>query len=1445
MRRLWLCTIFLSMTACAWAATRASRPHATVSAAAQRTETHAARSVRHDVVLLGDKTIEHRVDRDPARSLKAVRFRAKTSGRAGSISVFVASHSRARTLLVGLYNNKGRNPGSLLATASLSSPKPGAWREATIKPTAVKEQHYYWVALLAKGGPLYFRARGKGSCRSLTASQTRAAVLPSSARRVPRSTGCPISVFISGQPGLPSSTATQPGAGPSNDPLASGSTTRTPALRRPSNTSLPAITGTAQQGETLTTNTGSWSGSPTAYRYQWQHCSSRRCSNINGATSSTYTLQASDVGDWIEVVVTASNAAGSASATSAKTAKVSSPAAPPTSMTAPSISGAAQQGQTLSASNGSWTGSSSSYAYQWQDCSSSCANIGGATKSTYTLQASDVGDTVDVVVRATNAGGSTDATSAQTQAVKPTAPSNTAAPSISGAAQQGQTLSASNGSWTGSSSSYAYQWQDCSSSCANIGGATKSTYTLQASDVGDTVDVVVRATNAGGSTDATSAQTQAVKPTAPSNTAAPSISGAAQQGQTLSASNGSWTGSSSSYAYQWQDCSSSCANIGGATKSTYTLQASDVGDTVDVVVTATNAGGSTDATSAQTQAVKPTAPSNTAVPSISGAAQQGQTLSASNGSWTGSPSSYAYQWRRCDSGGANCSNIGSNASSYPLVSGDSGSTIRVIVTATNAGGWTPATSAQTGVVSGGGTSYAPAYVQSNATLNSGTAVTTSTSTFASSVTSGDLIVVGVAYRGDPQAFTLTDTLGTVFHAAGSSATTDQMGGYTGRYTGQIEWGVAPAGGADTVSVSFPVSTGHIQLHANEYNAANPQLDATAQATGSGTTVDSGPASVNHANETLFGLIIVNNTVGVATNGFTERGRTDGDIDEDKTVSSLGSYNATATSPPGGTWSGQEATFWGTGPNIALPGQPMNVTATSGALSANVSWTAPASGGAPDTYIVTPYIGASAQTPTNVSAPATSTTVNGLTAGTAYTFTVTASNAAGRGTPSAASNSVTPTSSGSAPVNTTGPYFTASTGTTSACSNGCAIVGQTLGVDPGAWTNNPSSYTYQWQRCTTTSAQPPTTASCSAIGGATSSTYTVQSADTGHSLVPIVTAYSGSTASSPTGLSGTCDTGEMLGAGGGTVSARVPNSAPATCSPISAVVNTTQGGEKFCTNAVTTCGYADPMNGTAGVPAGTALSTTGACSTYASGATISSGTVTINGCRITGSINITGGTVTIENSDIAFHDNTQATGGVVIGSGATSVTLQNDTIHGIDNTNSGSLAFAVYQRTNSPAVTEDHVFAYNIDRLLMNYSSTSGTATVTDSVCWNNVTITGEHYECIYTAPPSNLAVHDSFLINQNAQTGVIFSDGGTPWTGSGTTTTFDLQRNLMGGGDYCVSGGQGSRTAADADRYVDNRFTRAIYSTCAQFGLIYPGSDTSAKTSSGNVWDDTGATASP
>jgi hypothetical protein len=100
-------------------------------------------------------------------------------------------------------------------------------------------------------------------------------------------------------------------------------------------------------------------------------------------------------------------------------------------------------------------------------------------------------------------------------------------------------------------------------------------------------------------------------------------------------------------------------------------------------------------------------PVNTAPPTISGTAQTGQTLSASTGSWTESPTNYTYQWQRCNSAGASCSPIsGAKAQAYAVSSPDVGSTLRVSVTASNsAGSSTPASSAQTAVVSQGSAKF--------------------------------------------------------------------------------------------------------------------------------------------------------------------------------------------------------------------------------------------------------------------------------------------------------------------------------------------------------------------------------------------------------------------------------------------------------------------------------------------------------------------------------------------------------------------------------------------------------------------------------------------------------------------------------------------------------------------------------------------------------------------
>jgi endoglucanase len=97
----------------------------------------------------------------------------------------------------------------------------------------------------------------------------------------------------------------------------------------PVNTALPTINGTPVQGSALTASTGSWTNSPTSYGYKWQRCASGSCSPISGATSSMYVLQAADVGDTIDVVVTASNPWGSGTATSAQTAVVTAAPPPP------------------------------------------------------------------------------------------------------------------------------------------------------------------------------------------------------------------------------------------------------------------------------------------------------------------------------------------------------------------------------------------------------------------------------------------------------------------------------------------------------------------------------------------------------------------------------------------------------------------------------------------------------------------------------------------------------------------------------------------------------------------------------------------------------------------------------------------------------------------------------------------------------------------------------------------------------------------------------------------------------------------------------------------------------------------------------------------------------------------------------------------------------------
>jgi hypothetical protein len=184
----------------------------------------------------------------------------------------------------------------------------------------------------------------------------------------------------------------------------------------------------------------------------------------------------------------------------------------------------------------------------------------------------------------------------------------------------------------------------------------------------------------------------------PVNTTIPTISGTAQVGQTLTASTGTWTNNPTVFVYQW---ASAGAPISGATASIYIPVTSEIGNALAVYVTAANSSGYNKPTaSAPTSSVINIIPANSSVPTISGTAQVGQTLTATTGTWTNNPTSFTYQWNR-----AGAAISGATGSSYVPVAADIGNTLTVSVVAANTGGSsTPVTSAPTPVVTAAGPS---------------------------------------------------------------------------------------------------------------------------------------------------------------------------------------------------------------------------------------------------------------------------------------------------------------------------------------------------------------------------------------------------------------------------------------------------------------------------------------------------------------------------------------------------------------------------------------------------------------------------------------------------------------------------------------------------------------------------------------------------------------------
>ena len=272
----------------------------------------------------------------------------------------------------------------------------------------------------------------------------------------------------------------------------------------------------------------------------------------------------------------------------------------------------------------------------------------------------------------------------------------TGAPTISGTAQVGETLTADTLGIADEdgldNATFSYQW--LSSRDTAIPGATGSTYTLVSADLGKIIKVKVTFTDDEGNEESlTSAATAAVADGSNNPaTGAPTISGTMQVGQTLTASTSGIADDDGltnvSYTYQWiANDGTSDSDIQDATLSTYTLVSDDVGKTIKVKVSfSDDAENEETLTSAATDSVVAAPASNTAatgVPTITGTAQLGQTLTADTSEISDADGltnvNYSFQWLSS----RDTEIDGATSSTYSLQESDEGKVIKVRVTFTD------------------------------------------------------------------------------------------------------------------------------------------------------------------------------------------------------------------------------------------------------------------------------------------------------------------------------------------------------------------------------------------------------------------------------------------------------------------------------------------------------------------------------------------------------------------------------------------------------------------------------------------------------------------------------------------------------------------------------------------------------------------------------------------
>jgi Ca2+-binding RTX toxin-like protein len=306
---------------------------------------------------------------------------------------------------------------------------------------------------------------------------------------------------------------------------------------------------------------------------------------------------------------------------------------PPRNISYPTInlqSGDSQPvlGHFLTAGVGTWDGAFFiTYKYQWKRCDAgdplngTCVDIPFATSSFYTPGSDDAGKRLRVQVTATNSQGTASQNSESSAPVIATAAHLSITPQILGGNTVDSTMSLTDGTWLGSPPfTFTYSWRRCNpvgdlESCVQIPGATTSTYTPTLADIGFSIRVWITGTNIAGTDTGITNHTYPVvdkQHFSPSAAARPTVAGKLALGRQLTANIGTYEGDAPiKTTFVWQRCDATgthCRTIPTAKKVVYTPTAADIGYTLRISVTATNAYGTMAVQSTPTDPIAQTPP---------------------------------------------------------------------------------------------------------------------------------------------------------------------------------------------------------------------------------------------------------------------------------------------------------------------------------------------------------------------------------------------------------------------------------------------------------------------------------------------------------------------------------------------------------------------------------------------------------------------------------------------------------------------------------------------------------------------------------------------------------------------------------------------------------------------------------------------------------------------